>query len=120
MEHYDPFADNLHGTANLSKKRLTLYLANYEQASNQTVVRINWCPKHALDMPRFVNEETSVFISLAKPYCLQDVPRFKTYINAYTATRDTIELAIGKLMGKSPFTGVSPVDAFCGLADTKL
>ncbi len=120
VEHYDPFADDLHGTAGLSKKRLTLYLANYEQASNQTVVRINWCPKHALDMPRFVHEETSVFVSLANPYCLQDVPRVRTYINAYTATRDTIELAIDKLMGKSPFTGVSPVDAFCGLADTRL
>lgn len=119
VEHYDPFADDLHGTADLSKNRLTLYLADYEQASNQTVVRINWCPKHAMDMPRFVNEETSVFVSLANPYCLQDVPRIKTYINAYTATLDTIELAIDKLMGKSPFTGISPVDAFCGLADTK-
>ena len=120
MERYDPFTDNLHGTAELPQNRLTLYLANYEQASNQTVVRINWCPKHALDMPRFVHDETSIFVSLANPYCLQDVPRVQTYINAYTATRDTIELSIDKLMGKSTFTGSSPVDAFCGLPDTKL
>ncbi|WP_298035334.1 glycoside hydrolase family 3 protein [uncultured Dysosmobacter sp.] len=120
VERYDPFTDNLHGTAELPQNRLTLYLANYEQASNQTVVRINWCPKHALDMPRFVHDETSIFVSLANPYCLQDVPRVQTYINAYTATRDTIELSIDKLMGKSTFTGSSPVDAFCGLPDTKL
>ena len=120
VEIYEPFADDLHGSANLPADRLTLYMANYEQASNQTVVRINWCPKHALDMPRFINEEVSVFVSLASPYNLQDVPRVRTYINAYTATRTTIRLTIEKLMSKSEFKGVSPVDAFCGLPDTNL
>ena len=120
VEIYEPFADDLHGSADLPKDRLTLYMANYEQASNQTVVRINWCPKHALDMPRFVNEEVSVFVSLANPYHLQDVPMIRTYMNVYTATRTTIRLAVEKLMGKSQFKGVSPVDAFCGLPDTRL
>ena len=61
-----------------------------------------------------------MFVSLANPYHLQDVPRVKTYINAYTATRDTITLTIDKLMGRSPFQGISPVDPFCGLPDTRL
>ena len=120
VEDFDPFADKLHGTAALPAERLTLYMANYEQASNQTVVRVNWCPKHALDMPRFIHEEVSVFVSLANPYLLQDVPRIRTYINAYTATKTTIRLTIDKLMGKSAFQGVSPVDPFCGLPDTRL
>jgi len=120
VECYDPFADDLHGSSNLPEDRLTLYMANYEHASNQTTVRINWCPKHALDIPRFINEETSIFVSLASPYNLQDVPMVRTYINAYTATRTTIRLTIEKLMGKSEFKGVSPVDAFCGLPDTRL
>ena len=120
VELYNPMADELHGTGNLPKNRLTLYFANYEQASNQTVVRIQWCSKHALDIPRFVNEEVSVFVSLANPYLLQDVPRVRTYINAYTATKTTIEFTIDKLMGKSDFRGISPVDAFCGLPDTRL
>lgn len=117
---YDPYADELHGTAGLSKGRLTLYLANYEQASNQTTVRVNWCKKHALDGQRFLNEEPCVFVSLANPYLLQDVPRVKTYINAYTATRTTIETVIEKLIAGGPFTGVGPVDAFCGLPDAQL
>lgn len=120
QEIYQPLADELHGSRTLPADRLSLYMANYEQASNQTTVRIRWCQKHALDMPRFVNEETSVFVSLANPYHLQDVPRVATYVNAYTATRTTIELTIDKLMGKSSFQGVSPVDAFCGLPDTRL
>lgn len=120
VEIYEPYKDDLHGTAALSSKRLTLYLANYEQASNQTTVRISWCKKHALDAPRYVNEEPSIFVSLANPYLLQDAPRVKTYINAYTATRTVIKTVIDKLMAGGPFIGVSPVDAFCGLPDTHL
>lgn len=120
IEHYEPFADDLHGSGDLPKDRLTLYIANCEHASNQTDVRLHWCPKHALDMPRFINEETSIFVSLSNPYHLQDVPMVQTYINAYTATRTTIRLVIEKLMGLSAFKGVSPVDPFCGLPDTRL
>lgn len=120
VEVYDPFEDDLHGTGELNRKRLTFYMANYEQASNQTTVRIRWCPKHALDTPRFLNEEDCIFVSLANPYLLQDAPRVKTYINAYTATEAIICAVIDKIMGKSPFKGVSPVDAFCGLLDTRL
>ena len=120
VEVYDPMADDLHGTSELPENRLTLYLANLEHASNQTAVRIFWCPKHALDSPRYVGEEKSVFVSLANPYLLQDVPRVKTYINAYTATRETIQRTVDKLMGRGAFTGVSPVDPFCGLPDTRL
>lgn len=120
VECYAPYEDDLHGCKDLTKKRLTLYLANYEQASNQTEVRIHWCEKHALDIPRFLNEEDSIFVSFANPYHLQDVPRIKTYINAYTATRSTVEAVIEKLLGESRFEGISPVDAFCGLPDTRL
>ena len=120
VEVYNPMEDDLHGTSALSGRRLTLYLANYEQASNQTTVRIDWCKKHALDTPRFVGEEPCVFVSLANPYLLQDVPRVPVYINAYTASRAVIEAVIGKLLRGGPFEGVSPVDAFCGLPDTRL
>ena len=120
VEIYNPYEDDLHGTSGLPKDRLTLYLANYEQASNQTTVRIDWCKKHALDGPRFLNEEPCVFVSLANPYLLQDVPRVKTYINAYTATKTVIETVIDKMISGGPFTGTSPVDASCGLPDTRL
>lgn len=120
VECYDPMQDDLHGTSNIPANRLVLYIANLEHASNQTTVRITWSRKHALDVPRHPNEEVCVFVSLANPYHLQDAPMVRTYVNAYTATETTIRLAIEKLMGKSEFKGVSPVDAFCGLPDTKL
>ena len=120
VERYDPFADDLHGTKGIPRDRLTLILANLPAQSNQTTVRLTWCPKHAMEIPRFVNEEATVFISFANPYHLQDIPRVRTYINAYSATRATVEAALGKLIGKSSFLGKDPVDPFCGLIDTRL
>lgn len=80
----EPLADELHGPASLPEDRLTLVVANLPTASNQTAVRINWSRKHALDDPRFINEEPAAMISVANPYHLQDAPRIRTYINAYT------------------------------------
>ena len=120
VDHYDPMADDLHGADDLQQNRLTLMLVNLPTASNQTTVRINWCKKHALDAPRFVNEEKIAMISLNNPYHLQDAPRVKTVINAYSPTWDALKASLDKLMGKSRFCGISPVDAFCGLPDAQL
>lgn len=118
VERYNPMEDDLHGTRSLPKDRFTLILCNMPAASNQTTVRINWCPKHALEIPRFLNEEAIAFLSFANPYHLQDIPRVRTFINAYSATEASIHAAIRRLLGQEPFTGVSPVDPFCGLEDT--
>lgn len=121
VELYDPMADDLHGSKNLDKKQLTLILANIPTAvSNKTAVRIFWCEKHAMEIPRFVNEETTAFVSFGNPYHLQDIPRVRTYINAYTATQATVRAVMEKLLGKGAFMGKSPVDVFCGLPDTRL
>ncbi|MCD8324410.1 MAG: glycosyl hydrolase family 3 [Clostridiales bacterium] len=119
-ERFDIAREEMHGTKSLPGDRLTLYLANCEHASNQTAIRLFWAKKHALDVPRHVEEEPSIFVSFSNPYHLQDVPRVKTYINAYSCHRPMIEAVIAKLTGKSEFHGVSPVDAFCGLPDTRL
>ncbi len=120
VEVFDIDKEDMHGTAGLDPCRLTLYLANCEHASNQTAVRLFWAKKHALDAPRHVWEEPSVFVSFANPYHLQDVPRIKTYINAYSCHMPMIEAVIEKLLGKSEFKGTSPVDPFCGLPDAHL
>jgi len=119
-ERFDIEKEELHGTAALDERRLTLYLCNLEHASNRTAIRIFWAEKHALDAPRHPFEEKSIFVSFSNPYHLQDVPRIKTYINAYSCHGAMIEAVVSKLTGKSPFRGVSPVDAFCGLPDARL
>ncbi len=120
VRKYDPYADELHSPKNADSKELTLYICCREAESNVTSVRLFWCLKHALDIPRFPHEEDSVFLSFGNPYLLQDIPRVPVYINAYTAGRLTVNAALDKVFGKSEFKGKSPVDAFCGLMDTKL
>lgn len=119
-ERFDIDNEELHGSSALSQKRLTLYLCNREHASNQTALRLFWAEKHALDAPRFVEDEPCVFVSFSNPYHLQDVPRVKTYINAYSCHADTVCAVLDKLMGLGKFKGISPVDAFCGLPDARL
>ncbi|MBE5891209.1 MAG: glycosyl hydrolase family 3 [Lachnospiraceae bacterium] len=117
---YHPIEDDLHGTSQIPTDEITVYLANEQTASNRTTVRLNWCEKHALDIPRFINEQRSVFISLSNPYHLMDIPRIPIYINGYSATKAILIAALDKLTGAEAFQGKSPVDAFCGLRDTRI
>ena len=109
----------MYGVGTLDEGRLTLYFANEETASNRTTVRLDWNPRHAMDTPRHIHEEPSIFVSLYNPYHLQDVPAVKVYINAYTPTKINVLNVIKKICGESEFMGTSPVDAFCGLIDTR-
>ena len=83
--------------------------------------RIQWpCSKGTPDIPFYVNEVPTIFVSVQCPFHLADVPQVKTYINAYDNQRLYINNAlVDKMLGRSEFKGVSPVDAFCGLEDTR-
>jgi beta-N-acetylhexosaminidase len=99
---------------------LVIYVANLETASNQTTVRINWMQPLNVNAPWFVKELPTMFISVANPYHLQDVPMVKTYINAYSSNEFVVKAVMDKITGKSDFKGQSPVDAFCGKWDARL
>lgn len=99
---------------------LMLYVANLETKSNQTVVRIQWSPPMGANVPIYVKAIPTIFISVANPYHLLDVPRVRTYINTYDSSDVVLRNLVDKLMGRSPFKGVSPVDPFCGRWDARL
>ena len=97
---------------------LIIQFANF--MSHNTVQRISWkLSKGTADIPWYVYEVPTIFVSLNSPFHLFDVPQVKTYINCYDKNKNTIDALIDKLTGKEKFTGVSPVDAFCGVIDTK-
>ncbi|WP_339319607.1 glycoside hydrolase family 3 N-terminal domain-containing protein [Paenibacillus sp. FSL R10-2734] len=102
------------------KYDLAIYCANIVTMSNQTVVRINWAPPMGADMPWFLQELPTLFISTASPYHLQDVPQVKTFINTYSSSEYVYEALVEKLLGRSPFIGVNPVDPFCNYWESKL
>lgn len=95
---------------------LVIYLGNVENASNKVTNRLNWFTfwGNGNNVPWFVEERPVLFISLANPYHLIDVPMIKTYINAYSNHDTMLRAIFEKLMGRSPFLGKSPVDPFCG------
>ena len=99
---------------------LIIYYANLGAVSNQTVIRINWIAPFGTITPKFVQEKPTLFISVASPYHLQDVPRIRTMVNAYTASEAVVESLVGKLLGESAFSGQNPVDPFCGFWDARL
>lgn len=99
---------------------LILYVANLSTKSNQTTVRIDWAQPMGANCPNYSAVVPTIFVSLANPYHLIDVPRVPVMINGYTCTSEVMDAIIDKLLGKSAFKGVSPVDAFCGKWDTHL
>lgn len=86
----------------------------------RTTQRLEWAiSKGGWDNPWYVNEIPTVFVSFNCPFHLLDVPQIKTFINCYDAHETTVTALVEKLIGESKFTGISPVDAFCGLTDTR-
>ena len=106
--------DNVASTK--SKYDLVLYIANIENASNKTVSRINWYTFFGLgnNVPWFVEDVPTLFVSVANPYHLLDVPMVKTFVNCYSNHNVMLETLVEKLLGRSEWKGISPVDSFCG------
>lgn len=87
----------------------------------QPVERVAWpATKGTVDIPWYVNEVPVIYISTKSPFGLADVPQVKTYINAYDDKDHTLRAVLDKLEGRSEFTGISSVDAFCGFPDTRI
>lgn len=99
-----------------SKYDLVIYIGNVENASNKTTNRLNWYAPYGAgnNIPWFVEVVPTLFISLQNPYHLLDVPMVKTYINAYSNHNAVIDAVVEKILGRSQFKGISPVDPFCG------
>lgn len=95
---------------------LYVYICNMENASNNTTLRLNWnvCFGLGDDAPWFVSEIPTMMISTAYPFHLFDAPMIDTYINSYSGNPEFIQVTMEKIMGRSEFCGVSPVDALCG------
>ncbi len=104
----------------LDKYDLLLYAGNMITKSNQTVVRIEWAQPMGANCPNYQADIPTIFISFANPYHLIDVPRIRTYINAYKFKQVNVDAVMDKLLGRSEFKGKDPVDSFCGMWDTKL
>ncbi|MCQ2413067.1 MAG: hypothetical protein MJ057_08975, partial [Sphaerochaetaceae bacterium] len=96
---------------------LVFFCAHVPVRSNQTVARFSWQAPVAYSTPVFSHEVPTLFVSLGNPYHLLDAPMVGTYINCYQSEDEVLDVLVEKMLGESPFEGVSPVDAFCGKWD---
>ena len=73
------------------------------------------------EIPWYVFELPVVVIGCGQPTMLADIPQARTYINTYDSKATTLDALVEKLMtGPQAFTGIDPIDSFCGLFDARL
>ncbi len=73
------------------------------------------------EIPWYVFELPVVVVGCGQPTMLADVPQARTYINTYDAKDSTLDALVEKLVaGEDAFTGIDPIDSYCGLFDTRL
>ena len=83
-------------------------------------IRIKWSTPLAAEIPWYATEVPTIFISLALPNHLIDVPMVKTVIHAHADTRETIRATVEKIQGRSEFQGTFNDNVFCDTFDTRL
>lgn len=118
----------VNGKKALSKLSISKYKSKYDAAiilckigsfATTNERSLHWKIPMGPDSPWYCKEIPTIGISVFYPFHLIDLAMVPTYVNTYDASRDAIRQTVAKLMGKSEFKGVSPVDAFCNRWDTK-
>ncbi|AUZ36489.1 glycosyl hydrolase [Arthrobacter sp. PGP41] len=97
-----------------------LVFANVKGFAQEAAIRIKWSTPMAAEIPWYVTEVPTVFVSLNQPNHLIDVPMVKTAIHAHAGSREAIRATIEKIQGKSAFQGTFNDNVFCGSFDTRL
>ena len=93
---------------------------NMKEYAQENNVRLSWSIGHSIEIPWYMQEVPTVFVSLNYTNHLIDIPMAKTFINAYAPTREVIHQTIEKVAGISPFKGAYDENVFCGRWDTRL
>jgi len=98
---------------------LIIFLMNEAVWFTKTNLRLNKLLKDGGMMVSPHTKIPTLFISLANPYHLYEIPSMKVLINCYNPIRRTQRILVEMLVGNIPIKGVSPVDVFCNLEDAK-
>ena len=96
---------------------LVLYLFAEETVLTRSRIFLDW---HKLTgsvfgaMTRYWHDIPTLMISFGYPYYLYDAPRVPAYVNVYGSSEALQAATLEAIMGRSPFSGTSPVDPFVG------
>jgi beta-N-acetylhexosaminidase len=96
-----------------------ILVANVKGFAREATERIKWSSPMSPEIPWYVNEVPTVFVSTHHPNHLIDVPMVKTVIHTYADTREAIRATVQKLIGNSTFEGTFNDNVFCDSPDTR-
>jgi beta-N-acetylhexosaminidase len=96
-----------------------IVFANVSGFAQEATIRIHWSAPMAAEIPWYVTEVPTVFVSLSLPNHLIDVPMVKTMIHAHAPSREVIRAVVEKIQGNSPFQGTFNENVFCDSFDTR-
>ncbi|MFU8946293.1 glycoside hydrolase family 3 protein [Mycetocola zhadangensis] len=97
-----------------------IIFANVTGFAQEATVRIHWSTPMAAEIPWYVTELPTIFVSLAQPNHLIDVPMVKTVIHSYAPSREAIAATVAKITGASEFTGTFNDNVWCDTFGTRL
>lgn len=96
---------------------LVLYLFAEETLLTRSRIFIDWIKLTGSvfgAMHRLWHDMPALMISFGYPYYLYDAPRVPAYVNAYGSSEAMQAAVLEAIMGRTPFSGTSPVDPFVG------
>lgn len=99
---------------------LALEVADVIGYGAQNNYRIQWSTAMSNEVPWFVHEVPTVFVSLNFTTHLHDATMVKTFVNAYHDNEETIKQVIDKLEGKSEFKGTPNENVWANKWQAKL
>jgi beta-N-acetylhexosaminidase len=97
-----------------------IVFANVAGFAQEASVRIRWSTPMASEIPWYVTEVPTVFVSLNQPNHLIDVPMVKTMVHAHNPSREAIHAAVQKIIGASQFQGTFNENVWCDTWGTRL
>jgi len=97
-----------------------IMFANVAGFAQEATVRIRWSTPMAAEIPWYVTEVPTVFVSLNQPNHLIDVPMVKTVVHAHNPSREAIHAAVEKITGQSAFEGTFNENVWCNTWGTRL
>ncbi|GAB4130209.1 MAG: glycoside hydrolase family 3 N-terminal domain-containing protein [Roseiflexaceae bacterium] len=97
-----------------------ILVANVAGFAQEATIRIHWPTPMAAEIPWYATEVPTIFVSLALPNHLIDLPMVKTVIHAHAPSREVIEAVVAKIQGLSPFQGTFNEHVFCDTFGTRL
>lgn len=101
---------------------LVLYLIGQEATASASHIFLDFARLHGgtrKAMSQFSQEIPTALLSFGQPYYLFDAPHMTCAVNGYSAIADVQVEMVRRLTGEAEFTGVSPVDPFCGMEQLK-